>query len=92
MFSYLDAIAAACAVNEKFIVNIDGDVVDLQPAFATPCAAAPDIRAITLAAACILTGEKDKVACLKLACVGKQYAHIAALLRHARGGQAVYGG
>lgn len=66
MLSYLYAVVAACAVNEKFIVNIDGDVVDLQPAFATPCAAAPDIRAITLAAGSVLPCKEDEVARLKL--------------------------
>lgn len=71
MFSYLHAVVTACAVNEKFIVNIDGDVVDLQPAFAPAAAATPTVGAIALTAACILTGEKDKVARLKLACVGK---------------------
>ena len=92
MFSYLDAIAAACAVDEELAVDVYGNMMYLHPAFAPAAAATPTVGAIALTAACILTGKKDKVACLKLACVGKQYAHIAALLRHARGGQAVYGG
>ena len=62
MLANLYAVIAACAVNEKFIVNIDGDVVDLQPAFATPCTAAPGIRTIALAAGSVLTGKEDKVA------------------------------
>lgn len=62
MLANLYAVIAACAVNEKFIVNIDGDVVDLQPAFATPCTATPGVRAITFAAGSVLAGEKDEVA------------------------------
>ena len=65
MPAYLYAVAAACAVNEKFIVNIDGDVVDLQPAFATPRTATPGIRTITLAAGSVLTGKEDEVTRLK---------------------------
>ena len=48
MLANLYAVIAACAVNEKFIVNIDGDVVDLQPAFATPCTAAVSYTHLTL--------------------------------------------
>lgn len=92
MFSYLHAVVAACAVDQIYAVDIDGDMVDLHPAFALAAAAAPAVGAVAFTAVCVLTGKKDKVACLKLACIGKQYAHIAALLRHARGGQAVYGG
>ena len=62
MLANLYAVIAACAVNEKFIVNIDGDVVAMQPAFSTPCTAAPGVRAITFAAGSVLTGKKDEVA------------------------------
>ena len=92
MLAYLYGVVAAGAVNQKLAVDVYGNMMYLHPAFAPAAAATPTVGAIALTAACILTGEKDKVACLKLACVGKQYAHIAALLRHARGGQAVYGG
>ena len=66
MLAYLDAIAAACAVNQICAVNINGHMVDLHPAFALAAAATPTVGAVALTATCILTSEKDKVACLKL--------------------------
>lgn len=62
MIANLYAVIAACAVNEKFIVNIDGDVVYLQPAFTFARSATPGVRAITFAAGSVLAGEKDEVA------------------------------
>lgn len=66
MLSYLNAVVAARAVNQICAVNINGDMVDLHPAFALAAAATPTVGAVALTATCILTSEKDKVACLKL--------------------------
>ena len=66
MLSYLHAVTAARAVNQICAVNINGGMVDLHPAFALAAAATPAVGAVALTAACILTGEKDKVARLKL--------------------------
>lgn len=66
MLSYLYAIAAARAVDQICAVDVDGDMVDLHPAFALAAAATPVVGAIALAAACVFAREKDKVARLKM--------------------------
>ena len=82
MFAYLYGVIAAGAVNQKLAVDVYGNMVYLQPAFAFACSAAPGVRAITFAAGSVLAGKKDEVACLKLGSISKQHIHVAALLRH----------
>ena len=62
MFSYLDAIAAACAVDEELAVDVDGDVVNLHPSLTTSVAASPVVCAVALAAPCVLACKEDDVA------------------------------
>lgn len=85
MLAYLYGVITAGAVNQKFAVDVYGNMVYLQPAFAFACSTALDVSAITFAAGSILAGKKDEVACLKLGSVSKQHIHVAALLRHACG-------
>ena len=85
MLAYLYGVITAGAVNQKFAVDVYGNMVYLHPAFAFTRSAALGVRAITFAAGSILAGEKDEVACLKLGSVSKQHIHVAALLRHASG-------
>lgn len=92
MLSYLNAVVAACAVNEKLTVYIDGNVVDLHPAFASAVAAASVVGAVAHASACVLTGKEDNVARLKLRGVCKQNVQVLTLLRHRSGVKSVHGG
>lgn len=92
MFTNLHGVVAACAVNEKLAVDVDGDMVYLHPAFAFAISATLMVGAIALATGSVFSGKEDKVACLKLRWVGEQNAHVPTLLRHARRGQPVHGG
>ena len=82
MLSDLNAVVAACTVNEKLVVDIDGNVVYLHPAFAFARAATPVVGAIALAAGSVLAGKEDKIARLKLRSVSEQHINVSALLRH----------
>lgn len=62
MLSYLNAVVAACAVDEKLTVDIDGNMVDLHPAFTPAAAAASVVGAVAHASACVLAGKENDVA------------------------------
>lgn len=62
MLAYLYGVVAAGAVNQKFAVDVYGNMVYLQPAFAFACSAALGVSAITFAAGSVLAGKKDEVA------------------------------
>lgn len=59
MLAYLYGVVAAGAVNQKFAVDVYGNMVYLHPALAFARSATPGVRAITFAAGSILAGEKD---------------------------------
>ena len=90
MLAYLNAVVSARAVDQELAVDIDGNVVDLHPAFASAVAAAPMVGTVAHATACVLTGEEDNVACLKLRGVGEQNAHVLTLLCHRCGVKSVH--
>ena len=85
MLSDLYAVIAACAVDKKLSVDIDGDMVYLHPAFAFAIAASPVVSAIAHTTACVLSGKEDNVARLKLRWIGKENAHVLTFLRHRSG-------
>jgi len=62
MFSYLNGVVAARAVDKELAVDIDGDVVNLHPSLAASVAASPVVGAVALTAPCVLAGKKDNVA------------------------------
>ena len=82
MLSDLNGVVAACAVDKKLAVDVDGDVVNLHPSLTASVAATPVVGAVALAASCVLAGKEDDVARLKLRGVGEQNAHLLAFLRH----------
>lgn len=90
MLAYLDAVVAACTVNQKAVVDVDRNMMDLHPALTRAGTATVVIRTITGATACVLAGEKDKIASLELARIGKQNPHALAFFRHACRGQAIH--
>ena len=57
MLAYLYGVITAGAVNQELAVDIYGNMVYLQPAFAFACSAAPGVRAITFAAGSVLAGK-----------------------------------
>ena len=82
MLSYLNGVVAACAVDQELTVDIDGNVMNLHPAFAFTVAAAPMVGAVAHTSACVLAGKEDNVARLKLRGIGEQNAYVLALLCH----------
>jgi hypothetical protein len=58
MLAYLYGVITAGAVNQKFAVDVYGNMVYLQPAFAFACSTALGVRAITFAAGSVLAGKK----------------------------------
>ena len=66
MFSYLNAVVSARAVNQELAVDIDSDVVNLHPASASAVAAAPMVGTVAHASTCVLASEEDNIARLKL--------------------------
>ena len=62
MLAYLYGVITAGAVNQEFAVDVYGNMVYLQPAFAFACSTALGVRAITFAAGSVLAGKKDEVA------------------------------
>lgn len=82
MLAYLNAVVAARAIDQERIVDIDGDVMNLQIPLAFSRAAASVIGTVAYAAGGVLPCEEDDVARLKLTGVSEQYAHFKALLRH----------
>ena len=83
MFADLNAVISACTVDQVFVVDIDRNVVDVEPAATLACSATVHITAVVLAPARIETSEEDQIARLKLRRIGEQAAHLLALLRHA---------
>ena len=59
MLAYLYGVITAGAVNQKFAVDVYGNMVYLHPALAFARSAAFGVSAITFAAGSILAGEKD---------------------------------
>jgi len=62
MLSNLNGVVAACAVDKKLAVDVDGDVVNLHPSLTTSVAATPVVCAVALAAPCVLACKEDDVA------------------------------
>ena len=46
MFANLNAVVAACAVDQVLIVDVDCNVMDVQPAATFACSATVDIAAV----------------------------------------------
>ena len=66
MLAYLYGVITAGAVNQKFAVDVYGNMVYLQPAFAFACSAASRIPAVFGASAWVKTGEEYQVTGLQL--------------------------
>ena len=90
MFADLNAVVAACAVDQVLIVDVDRNVVNVQPAAALACATTVHITTIVLASARIEPCKEDQIACLKLRRIGEQTTHLLTLLRHTNRGQTVH--
>ena len=86
MFADLNAVISARAVDQVLVVDVDRNVMDMQPTAALARSATVHIAAVVLAPARIETSEEDQIARLKLRRIGEQAAHLLALLRHANRG------
>ena len=86
MFADLNAVVAAGAIDQVFVIDVDRNVMDVQPSAALACTATVDVAAVVLASARIEPSEEDQIACLKLRRIGEKAAHLLTLLRHANRG------
>lgn len=64
MLSYLHGVVAARAVYEKLVVDIDGDMVNVQPTAAFAVAASAPVAAIVRATVGVVACKEYEVACL----------------------------
>ena len=62
MFADLNAVVAACAVDQVFVVDVDRNMVNVQPAAALACSATVDIAAVVFASARIEPCKEDQPA------------------------------
>ena len=86
MFADLNAVVTAGAVDQILVVDIDRNVVDVQPSAALSRSATIEITAVVFASARIEPSEEDQIARLKLRRIGEQAAHLLTLLRHTNRG------
>ena len=86
MFADLNAVVTTCAVDQVLVVDVDCNVVDVEPAATLARSATVYIAAIVLSSRRIEPCKEDQVARLKLRRIGEQTAHLLTLLRHTNRG------
>lgn len=82
MLADLHAVLPAGAVDQELVVDVDGNVVNVHPAFALARATAPNITAVFGSSARIIAGKENEVTRLELCGIGEQHAHFLTGFRH----------
>ena len=91
MFSYLYAILSARAINQKLIIDVDCNMMDLIPAFTLAGAAAVSVCTVSFASRSVLPRKEDEITCLQLRWICKKHSHFITLLRHSVGIKPIHG-
>ena len=92
MFTNLYAVVAARAVNQEFVIDINGYMMDVQPTLTFATAAAISITALFITARWVKAREENQVSCLQLRRIGKETAHFLTSFSHIDGRFSVHGG